>query len=68
MPNTPKPKRTADQIAVMASRGEDVSACFTDKFTVVRPIKRVNIDLTHDVLREARQARRPPEHQPSGSH
>lgn len=43
---------TADQIADMASRGEDVSAHFTNKFTVVRPIRRVNIDLTEGMLRE----------------
>jgi hypothetical protein len=50
---------TADQIAEMATRGEDVSAYFTNKFTVVRPVKRVNVDLTHGMLREldARAAR-----------
>jgi metal-responsive CopG/Arc/MetJ family transcriptional regulator len=43
----------------MASRGEDVSAYFTNKFTVVRPVQRVNVDLTHGMLREldARAAR-----------
>ncbi|MBI3695788.1 MAG: ribbon-helix-helix protein, CopG family [Acidobacteria bacterium] len=43
----------------MASRGEDISAYFTNKFTVVRPVKRVNIDLTEGMLREldARAAR-----------
>lgn len=39
----------------MASRGEDVSAYFTNKFTVVRPIHRVNVDLTQGVLRELDQ-------------
>ena len=55
----PKPKRTADQIAEMATRGEDISAYFTNKFTVVRPVHRVNVDLTHGMLREldARAAR-----------
>jgi hypothetical protein len=42
MPKTPKSKLTADEIAEMASRGEDVSAHFTNKFTVVRPMRRVN--------------------------
>jgi hypothetical protein len=28
--------RTADEIAEMASRGEDISAHFTNKFTVVQ--------------------------------
>jgi hypothetical protein len=37
---------TADEIAEMASRGEDVSAHFTNKFTVVRPLHRINVDLT----------------------
>lgn len=43
---------TPDQIAEMASRGEDVSAYFTNRFTVVRPIHRVNVDLTQGMLRE----------------
>jgi hypothetical protein len=33
-----KKKCTADQITDMASRGADVSAYFTNKFTVVRPV------------------------------
>lgn len=36
----------------MASRGEDVSAYFTNKFTVVKPVHRVNVDLTQGMLRE----------------
>jgi metal-responsive CopG/Arc/MetJ family transcriptional regulator len=36
----------------MASRGEDISAYFTNKFTVVRPLHRVNVDLTHGMLRD----------------
>ena len=43
---------TADEIAEMASRGEDVSAHFTNKFTVVRPVRRVNVDLTQGMLRD----------------
>jgi hypothetical protein len=31
---------TADEIAEMASRGEDISPYFTNAFTVVRPISR----------------------------
>ncbi len=51
--------RTAEEIAEMATRGEDVSAYFTNKFTVIRPVKRVNVDLTQGMLREldARAAR-----------
>jgi hypothetical protein len=52
MPTTSKPKPTADQIAEMVSRGEDVSSYFTGKFTVVRPLRRVNVDLTAGMLRE----------------
>ncbi|MGA7413901.1 MAG: hypothetical protein WBW33_25720 [Bryobacteraceae bacterium] len=52
MPKMLRPVKTADEIAEMASRGEDVSAFFTNKFTVVRPVRRVNIDLTQGMLRE----------------
>jgi len=43
----------------MASRGEDISSYFTNQFTVVRPVRRVNVDLTPGMLREldARAAR-----------
>ena len=51
MPKTSKKAPTADQIAEMASRGEDVSAYFTNKFTVVKPVRRVNVDLTQGMLR-----------------
>lgn len=59
MPNKSKPKIGADEIAGMASRGEDVSSFFTNKFTVVRPVRRVNVDLTQGMLSEldARAAR-----------
>ena len=59
MPKTSKKAPTADEIAEMASRGEDVSSYFTNQFTVVRPVRRVNVDLTHGMLREldARAAR-----------
>lgn len=42
---------TADEIAEMATRGEDVSRYFTGEFTVVRPVRRVHIDLTEGMLR-----------------
>jgi metal-responsive CopG/Arc/MetJ family transcriptional regulator len=35
----------------MASRGQDVSAYFTNKFDVVMPVRRVNVDLTQGMLR-----------------
>ena len=40
MPKTSKTKPTADKIAQMASRGEDVSTYFTNKLTVVRPVSK----------------------------
>ena len=52
MPKTSKRRPTAAQIAEMASRGEDISSHFTNAFTVVRPIRRVNVDLTQGMLRE----------------
>lgn len=59
MPRTSKKPPTADEIAEMASRGEDISSYFTNRFSVVRPVQRVNIDLTRGMLREldARAAR-----------
>jgi hypothetical protein len=49
----------ADQLAEMATRGEDISQYFTNRFTVVRPLRRVNVDLTLGMLRDldARAAR-----------
>ena len=52
MPKTPRPRISAEDIADKASRGEDVSGYFTNKFTVVRPVKRVNVDLTPGMLRQ----------------
>ncbi len=37
MPKTYRARVSADEIAEKASRGEDVSPYFTNKFTVVRP-------------------------------
>jgi hypothetical protein len=52
MPKTSKKTPSADEIAEMASRGVDISAHFTNKFTVVRPVRRVNVDLTQGMLRD----------------
>jgi len=59
MPKMSKRVRSVEKIAEMATRGEDVSAFFTNKFAVVHPVKRVNLDLTEGMLREldARAAR-----------
>lgn len=56
MPNKFEKSPSADDIAEMASRGEDVSQFFTNEFTVVRPVRRVNVDLTQGMLRELDQA------------
>jgi hypothetical protein len=55
MPKTSKTTPSADQLAEKASRGEDISAHFTNDFTVVRPVRRVNVDLTQGMLRELDQ-------------
>ena len=41
MPKTSKKIPSADEIAEMASRGEDVSVYFSNKFMVVRPVRRM---------------------------
>lgn len=55
MSKTSKARISADQIAEKATRGEDISAYFTNKFTVVKPVRRVNIDLSQGMLRELDQ-------------
>jgi hypothetical protein len=59
MRKTSKKSAAADEIADLASQGKDVSGYFTNEFTVVRPVRRVNVDLTDGMLREldARAAR-----------
>lgn len=52
MPRTSRTTPSADEIAEKASRGEDTSGYFTNKFTVVRPVRRVNVDLTAGMLRQ----------------
>ncbi len=55
MSSTSRTRLSADAIAEKASRGEDISAYFTNKFTVVRPVRRVNVDLSQGMLRELDQ-------------
>jgi hypothetical protein len=59
MPTKSRLTIAPEEIAEKASRGEDVSSFFTNKFTVVRPVRRVNVDLTQGMLTEldARAAR-----------
>jgi hypothetical protein len=53
MKKTPKKKRpiSAEQIARMADRGEDISRFFTGG-KMMNPIQRVNVDFTAEMLEE----------------
>jgi hypothetical protein len=55
MPQTFKNTPSGDEIAKRATRGEDIFAHFTNKFTVVRPVRRVNVDFTEGMLRQLDQ-------------
>ena len=60
MPKTlesPKPP-TADEIADMADRGEDISCFFTNTGKMMPPIQRVNVDFTVPMLEELDQTAR----------
>ena len=60
MPKTlesPKPP-TADEIAELADRGEDISRFFTRKGKMMPPIQRVNVDFTQPMLQEFDEAAR----------
>ena len=48
----PKQPVSAEQIAKMADRGEDISQFFTNKGRMVNPIQRVNVDFSQDMLAE----------------
>ena len=52
MPKTSSKPVAAEGIAEMADRGQDISAHFTNQFTVVRPVQRVNVDFTAPMLKE----------------
>jgi len=54
MKKTPKKKKptSAEQIARMATRGEDISRFFTNRLRMVYPIQRVNVDFTGPMLTE----------------
>lgn len=43
---------TADEIAEVAMKGEDVSEFFTNQGEMRPPIQRVNVDFTLDMLKE----------------
>jgi hypothetical protein len=53
MPKTSNKPIDAERIAKMADQGKDISAHFTNRFTVVRPsVRRVNVDFTGPMLKE----------------
>ena len=53
MPKTSTKPTSADKIAEMADRGQDISGHFTNQFTVVRPaVQRINVDFTAPMLQE----------------
>ena len=58
MRKTGKPSRgpTAESIARMVDRGEDVSRYFTNRGRMMPPIQRVNVDFTAPMLQELDQA------------
>ena len=45
-------KPTADEIAEMAEKGEDISQFFTNKGKMKYPVQRVNVDFTVEMLAE----------------
>ena len=58
MPTTSRKKISPDEIEQKALRGENVSGYFTNKFTVVKPVRRVNVDLTPESYESSTSARR----------
>jgi hypothetical protein len=49
---------TADEIADMADRGEDISRFFTNNGKMMPPIQRVNVDFALPMLQELDEAAR----------
>jgi hypothetical protein len=58
MKRTSKSKRipSAESIARMADKGEDVSRFFTNTGKMHQPVQRVNVDFTSSMLNELDQA------------
>jgi hypothetical protein len=53
MPKTSNRPISAEKIAEMADRGQDISGHFTNQFAVVRPVvQRVNVDFAAPMLQE----------------
>jgi len=53
---TKKKVPSAESIAQLADQGKDVSRYFTNRGKMMQPIRRVNVDLTADMLQELDQA------------
>jgi hypothetical protein len=51
-----KKSPSAESIARLADRGENVSRFFTNRGKMMRPIQRVNVDFTVSMLQELDQA------------
>ncbi len=47
-----KRPQSAESIARMADKGQDVSRFFTNRGKMVKPIQRVNVDFTQSMLKE----------------
>lgn len=60
MKKTSKTKRTvsAESIARLADKGQDISAYFTNKGKMMPPLDSVGIDLNKDMLEELNEAAR----------
>jgi len=51
MPLSRRRAPSADEIAEMASsRGEDISRYFNNRFKVIRPVRRVNVNLSEGMV------------------
>jgi hypothetical protein len=58
MKKTRKKPITAEAIARLADKGQDISGFFEGKGRMVHPVQRVNVDLTAAMLDELDQAAR----------
>ena len=50
--NKPARRPTADEIAEMAERGDNVSKYFTNNGTMKQPVQRVSVDFAVEMLQE----------------
>jgi len=58
---------SAEEIARLADRGEDVSRFFTNSGRMMEPIRRVNVDFAPSMLKELDGTAQELKHQPAGS-